>query len=92
MERLFSAFVRVLRNRDDADGLLATFEEFENNPSTLSAEDRIRLLDFPDHTTQVVNIAAIALITSNKQDLLKKATESPRDLTSSDINLLKSRY
>jgi hypothetical protein len=91
MERLFSAFVRVLRNRDDADGLLATFE-FDNNPSTLSAEDCIRLLYFPNHITQVVNIAAIALTTSNKQDLLKKATESPRDLTSSNINLLKSYY
>jgi hypothetical protein len=88
---LFSSFIRVLRNLDDADGLLATFHEFENNPSALSAEDRIRFLDFPDLATQVANIAA-TIPTSTKQDLLKKAAESPRDLTSSEINLLQWRY
>lgn len=92
MEHLFSAFVRVLRNLDDADGLLATFQEFENNPSALSAEDRIRLLDFPDLATQVANIAATAPTTSNKQDFLKKAAEAPKDLTSSEIDLLQRRY
>lgn len=54
MERLLSA-----RNLDDADDLLATFEGFENSPWALRAEDRIRLLSFPDHVTQVVNIIAI---------------------------------
>ncbi|KAJ5085782.1 hypothetical protein N7532_010553 [Penicillium argentinense] len=92
MEHLFPGFVRVLRNLDDANGLLATFQEFENNPSALSAEDRIRLLDFPDLATQVANIAATASTTLNKQDFLKKGAESPRDLTSSEIALLKSRY
>ncbi|KAJ5110900.1 hypothetical protein N7532_001435 [Penicillium argentinense] len=92
MEHLFPAFVRVLRNLDDADGLLAIFQEFENNPSALSAEDRTRLLDFPDLATQVANIAATAPTTLNKQDFLRKAAESPRDLTSSEINLLKRRY
>lgn len=72
MVRLFSAFVRVLRNLDDVDGLLATFQEFENNPSALSAEDRIRLLDFPDLATQVANIIATAPATLTKQDLLTK--------------------
>ncbi|KAJ5650418.1 uncharacterized protein N7484_004141 [Penicillium longicatenatum] len=92
MEHLFSAFVRVIRDLDDADSLLATFQEFENNPSALSAEDRMRLLGFPDLITQVANIAAIVPTTSNKQDFLKKAAESPRDLTSSEIDLLQSRY
>jgi hypothetical protein len=92
MERLFSAFVRVLRNLDDADGLLVIFQEFESNPSALSAEDRIRLLDFPDLATQVANIIAAAPATLNKQDLLKKAAESPGDLTSSEIDLLQNRY
>ncbi len=91
MERLFSAFVRVRRNLDDVDSLLATFQEFENNPSALSLEDRIRLFDFPDLATQVANIAAAAP-TLNKQDLLKKAAESPGDLTSSEIDLLQNRY
>ena len=77
----------VLRNLDDADGLLATFERFGNKPSAFSAEDRIWLLDFPDYVTK-----AIVLVTSNKQDLLKKTAEPARELTSSKIGLLKSRY
>lgn len=48
------------------------------------------LFDFPHYVTQVVNIVAIAF--SNKPHLLKKAAESPHDLTSSEIDLLKSRY
>ncbi|KAJ6003074.1 hypothetical protein N7451_005621 [Penicillium sp. IBT 35674x] len=92
MEHLFSAFVRVIRNLDDADGLLATFQEFESNPSALSAEDRMRLLDFPDLATQVANIAATVPTNSNKQSFLKRAAESTRDLTSSEFDLLQNRY
>ncbi|KAJ6000176.1 hypothetical protein N7481_000585 [Penicillium waksmanii] len=92
MECLFSAYVRVTRNLDDADGLLAIFQEFENNPSAISAEDRARLLDFPDLPTQLANITAIAPTISNKQDFLKKAVESPRDLSDPEIDLLLKRY
>ncbi|KAJ5298836.1 uncharacterized protein N7443_006956 [Penicillium atrosanguineum] len=92
MENLLLAFVPLRRTLDDSDGLPATFQEFENNPSALSAEDRTRLLDLPDLATQVANIAITAPTTSNKQDFLKKAAESPRDLTFSEIDLLKSRY
>lgn len=60
----------VLRSLDDADGLFATFEGFENNPAAFSAEDRIRLLDFPDYATK-----PIVPVTSNKQVLLKKTAE-----------------
>lgn len=92
MESVFSAFIRVLRNLDTADGLLAIFQEFEKKPSALSAEYRIRLLDFPDLATQEANITAIASTTSTKQDFLKKAAESPRDLTTPEIDLLRDRY
>ncbi|CEO59136.1 hypothetical protein PMG11_03822 [Penicillium brasilianum] len=55
-------------------------------------KDRIRLLDFPELATQVANIIAAAPATLTKQDLLKKAAESPGDLTSSEIDLLQDRY
>ncbi|KAJ6150184.1 hypothetical protein N7471_001383 [Penicillium samsonianum] len=90
MDHLFPSFIRVIRNIDDAARLLATFQEFESNPSAISAEDRVRFLDFPDFSTQEANISAAT--TLNKEELLKKAAESPRDLTSSEVELLYSRY
>lgn len=90
MEHLFPSFIRVIRNLDDPARLLATFQEFESNPSAISAEDRVRFLDFPDFSTQEVNISAAT--TLNKEDLLRKAAQSPRDLTSSEVELLHSRY
>jgi hypothetical protein len=90
MEHLFPSFIRVIRNLDDATRLLATFQEFESNPSALSAEDRVRFLDFPDFSTQEANISATT--TLSKEELLKKAAQSPRDLTSSEVELLHSRY
>ncbi|KAJ5457060.1 hypothetical protein N7530_012334 [Penicillium desertorum] len=90
MEHLFPSFIRVIRNLDDATRLLATFHKFESNPSAISAEDRVRFLDFPDFSTQEANISATT--TLSKEELLKKAAQSPRDLTSSEVELLHSRY
>lgn len=90
MEHLIPSFIRVVRQLDDAASLLALFQEFESNPSAVRAEDRVWLLDFPDPSTQEANIAAAT--TLNKQDLLKKAAQSPRELTEAEIDLLKNRY
>jgi hypothetical protein len=90
MEKLFSSFIRVLRNLDDAAELLATFEELESNLSAASIEDHVRFLDFPDVSTQEANIAAAT--TLSKEELLKKAAQSPRELTESELDLLNSRY
>ncbi|CAG8250024.1 unnamed protein product [Penicillium nalgiovense] len=90
MEHLFPSFMRVIRNLDDATRLLATFQEFKSNPYAISAEDRVRFLDFPDFSTQEANISATT--TLSKEELLKKAAQSPRDLTSSEVELLHSRY
>lgn len=90
MEHLFPSFIRVIRNLDDATRLLTTFQEFESNPSAISAEDRVRFLDFPDFSTQEANISATT--TLSKEELLKKAAQSPRALTSSKVELLHSRY
>ncbi|KAE8415516.1 hypothetical protein BDV36DRAFT_262879 [Aspergillus pseudocaelatus] len=45
MEYLFGAYIRVQRGLDSANGLLDTSQAFENNPSCMNSEDRIRLLD-----------------------------------------------
>jgi hypothetical protein len=90
MEHRFLSFIRVILNLDDPASLLATFHEFESNPSAISAEDRPRFLDFPDFSTQEANISAAT--TLSKEELLKKAAQSPRDLTSSEVELLHSRY
>lgn len=87
MEHLIPSFIRVVRQLDDAASLLALFQEFESNPSAVRAEDRVRLLDFLDPSTQEANIAAAT--TLNKQDLLKKAAQSPRELTEAEIDLTK---
>ncbi|KAJ5962502.1 hypothetical protein N7501_007443 [Penicillium viridicatum] len=75
MEHLFPSFICVIRNLDDATRLLATFQEFESNPSAISAEDRVRFLDFPDFSTQEANISAAT--TLSKEELSKKAAQSP---------------
>lgn len=90
MEHLFLSFIRVILNLDDPARLLATFHEFESNPSAISAEDRVRFLDFPDFSTQEANVTAATAL--SKEELLKKAAQSPRDLTSSEVELLHSRY
>ncbi|KAJ5480460.1 hypothetical protein N7530_005969 [Penicillium desertorum] len=64
MEHLFLSFIRVMQNLDDAARLLATFEEFESSASAISAEDRVRFLDFPDFLTQVANISATTTLTA----------------------------
>ncbi|KAJ5109761.1 hypothetical protein N7532_002406 [Penicillium argentinense] len=46
MDRLFGASIRAQRGLDDADHL-ELFQTFENNPSGVSAEERISLLDLP---------------------------------------------
>ncbi|KAJ5521407.1 hypothetical protein N7527_005522 [Penicillium freii] len=71
MEHLFPYFIRVIRNFDDATRLLATFQEFESTPSAISAEDRLRFLDFPDLSIQEANISAAT--TLSKEELSKKA-------------------
>lgn len=86
MEHLVPSFIRVIRHLDDAADLLAPFNEFENKPSAVHAEDRVRLLDLPDLSTQEANIAAKT--TLNKQDFLKEAAQSPQELvTEAEINL-----
>ncbi|KAJ6181233.1 hypothetical protein N7519_011694 [Penicillium mononematosum] len=58
MEHLFLSFIRIILNLGEPARLLATFQEFESNPSAISVEDRVRFLDFPDFSTQEANISA----------------------------------
>ncbi|KAL2007611.1 hypothetical protein VTN00DRAFT_9049 [Thermoascus crustaceus] len=90
MEHLFGAFLRVQRGLDDVPHLLESFQAFENNPSGASAQDLIRLLDLPPRSVQDENIADVTTLT--KHELLKRAAESPKELTRDEINLLLARY
>ncbi|KAB8217939.1 hypothetical protein BDV33DRAFT_232458 [Aspergillus novoparasiticus] len=86
MEHLFRSYIRVQRGLDTADGLLETFQTFENNPSGMSPEDRIRLLDLPPRSVQDENIAAVSTLT--KAELIQRAIESPKDLTEKEVELI----
>lgn len=90
MERLFGGFMRVQRGLDEVPHLLETYHAFKNNPSALSTQDRIRLLDFPPPSVQDENVASMSTLT--KHELLKRAAESPKELTHDELSLLHDRY
>lgn len=75
MELLIRGFMRVVRGLDDADELIKRLPELEqsalSNPSSITEQDRLRILDLPDRATQEANIAASSTFT--KSDLLKRA-------------------
>ncbi|KAJ5110012.1 hypothetical protein N7532_002657 [Penicillium argentinense] len=90
MEHLIKAFRRVQNKLDDPRELLELFERLENDPSSASAEDRIRLLDLPSASVQRESIAAVTTLT--KSELLKRAAESPTELSEDEINFLRAKY
>jgi hypothetical protein len=90
MEHLFGAFIRVQRGLDDLNPLLELFHTFENNPSGVNAQDRIRFLDVPPLSVQHENVAAVSTLSTD--DLLKRASQSPEELTRDEIDLLVARF
>ena len=94
MEHLVKAFTRVVRKIDDGNVVINLFpkpdEPAASNPSSRTDLDRRRILEFPDAETQSSNIAASSSL--DKASLLKRAAESPSELTTSEIDLLKERY
>lgn len=89
MEHLFGAFIRVQRGLDDLNPLLELFQTFESNPSGVNTQDRIRLLDLPPLSVQDENVAAVS--TLSKDELLKRASQSPEELTRDELDLLQAR-
>lgn len=94
MEHLLRTFTRVARKIDDTDEFIKSFPALEkcalSEPSSVTEQDCRRILDFPEPDIQQSNIAASSALT--KADLLKRAAESPSELTAPEINLLKERY
>lgn len=97
--------MRVIRKLDDADELIESFPEWEKSsfslgpdaissasPTTLQAPlvQRHHVLDFPDPDTQAANVAKCS--TLSNEDLLKRAAETPEQLTAAEITLLKDGY
>lgn len=94
MEHLIYSSTRVLRGLDKAADLVTSFPELEirtlSDPSSISAGERLQILDFPDPQTQEANITSSS--TLDKKGLLKQAVESPDRLTQNEIQLLEDRY
>ncbi|KAK2780210.1 hypothetical protein CKAH01_00154 [Colletotrichum kahawae] len=97
MDNQIRSFMRVIRKLDNADDLIQSFPEWEKSTSsrdegssTLAVQDQRRVLDFPDPDTQAANIAKSS--TLSKEDLLKRAAETPAQLSATEVSLLKSRY
>ncbi|KAJ0370918.1 hypothetical protein COL154_001299 [Colletotrichum chrysophilum] len=97
MDNQIRSFMRVIRKLDNADDLIQSFPEWEKSISsqdegspTLAAQDQRRILDFPDPDTQATNIAKSS--TLSKEDLLKRAAETPAQLSATEVALLKNRY
>ncbi|OQD68955.1 hypothetical protein PENPOL_c002G09584 [Penicillium polonicum] len=92
MEHLFHAFSRVQKGLDDPNVLLELFQRHENlnDPSTVSVDDRIRLLDFPPRSVQDESIASVTTLT--KKELVKRGAEFPAALSENEMKLLMARY
>ncbi|KAJ6019262.1 hypothetical protein N7522_001329 [Penicillium canescens] len=92
MEHLFHAFRRVQKGLDDPNVLLELFQRHENlnDPSTVSVDDRIRLLDFPPRSVQDESIASVTTLT--KKELVKRGAEFPAALSENEMKLLMARY
>ncbi|ETS75473.1 hypothetical protein PFICI_12417 [Pestalotiopsis fici W106-1] len=94
MEHIIQTFMRVQRQVDDADSLIARYPELErlalSNPAAISDRDRRRLLDIPDQDVENTNLAAVTQL--SKAQLLERAAKSPNALTDAEIDLLMGRY
>ena len=94
MEKLIKTFTRVIQQIDDAEYLIKSFPELKaaaySDPPSLTSQDRRRLLDFPEPETQAANIAEASSL--SKSELLRRAAESPSELTTSEVELLEKRF
>lgn len=92
MEHLFHAFRRVQKGLDDPNVLLELSQRYENlnDPSVISVDDRIRLLDFPPRSVQDESIALVTNLTKN--ELLKRGAEFSAALSENEMKLLMARY
>ncbi|KAI4860565.1 hypothetical protein F4820DRAFT_436563 [Hypoxylon rubiginosum] len=92
MEHLVKGFVRVCRGIDNAEGLSRLISEVNRQPqpNNVSAQARLRILDFPDLETLEANISKSSSLA--RVDLVRRAAESPRQLSASELDVLRQRY
>ncbi|KAI0890229.1 uncharacterized protein GGS22DRAFT_150283 [Annulohypoxylon maeteangense] len=94
MENLIKSSIRVQRQIDNVEDLSKSFPDLEalalSNPSSITDEDKRRVLDFPESEMQATNIAATTSL--SKKALLQQAAELPDLLTQAEVDLLKNRY
>ncbi|KAF9872200.1 hypothetical protein CkaCkLH20_10292 [Colletotrichum karsti] len=97
MDNHVRAFMRVIRKVDDFNELSQSFPEWEKlalsqdgDSPPINPQDRRRILDFPDPETETSNIAKST--TLSKEELLKRAVETPAQLSDTEASLVSDRY
>ncbi|KAI1465035.1 uncharacterized protein F4812DRAFT_128602 [Daldinia caldariorum] len=92
MEHLVTGFVRICRGIDNAEDLSRLISEVirQPQPNDVPAQARLCILDFPDLETLEANISKSSSL--SRADLIKRAAESPRQLSGSELDVLRQRY
>jgi hypothetical protein len=94
MDKLIRTFTRVILQIDDADHIVKLYSELKEAPPTkppsITNKDRRRLLDFPEPEAEAANIAIATSHT--RPELLRRAVESPIELSASELELLERRF
>lgn len=91
MEKMVLGFSRKSRGIDGVDQLVEALNKAATSDlSSLTDDEKRRILDFPDADTQAAAISKITAL--SKSELLRRAAEAPADLTASELGLLQRRY
>ncbi|XXH05596.1 hypothetical protein Hte_012028 [Hypoxylon texense] len=70
--------------------LVKGFPQPQPQPNNISAQARLRILDFPDPETLEANVSKSSSLA--RVDLVRRAAESPRQLSGSELDVLRQSY
>jgi hypothetical protein len=92
MLNFVSAFMRVRRKLTDANHVTSVLEQLDKPEGEInvSEDDRLAVLDLPDSASVTANVATATTLAI--EELVKRAVQSPRELTSEEVALLKKRF
>nr|OQO19695.1 hypothetical protein B0A51_12068 [Rachicladosporium sp. CCFEE 5018] len=93
MDRLVEAFTRVQRGISVQQDILKAISDLDNGsltPADVSVELKVGVLDLPDVDDLDASVQTKSSL--SRTDLVNRAVDSPSDLTTDEISLLKKRY
>ena len=92
MSRFVSAFMRVQRKLTDANHVTGLLEQLSTPDSDIdmSEDDRLAVLDLPDAASVAANVASVTALAT--EELVKRAVQTPKKITSEELDLLKKRF